>query len=78
MRKITVSVMFSGTNGDLLEAFTLGGTTFRVREVIDGWFGADHTYTKLLASDGCRYILRHDLTTDEWEIVLMEAVSNGQ
>jgi hypothetical protein len=77
MRKITVSVMFSGNNGDLLETFTLGDRTFRVREVIDGWFGADHTYIKLVASDGCRYILRHDLTTDEWEIVLMESLPEG-
>ncbi len=79
MRKITVSVTFSagGNGNELLESFTLGGRTFLVREVLDGWFGADHTYVKMTASDGCLYILRHDLTTDEWEIVMMESADKG-
>ena len=80
MRKITVSVTFSagGNGNELLESFTLGGRTFQVRELLDGWFGADHTYVKLVASDSCLYILRHDLTTDEWEIVLMESAEKGE
>ncbi len=79
MRKIIVSVTFSGggNSNELLESFTLGDRTFGVREVIDGWFGADHSYVKLVASDDCLYILRHDLTANEWEIVLMESVREG-
>ena len=74
-RKIAVSVSFSSSaQGDnMLESFTICGRTFLVSEVIDGWYGADHTYVKLVATDGCLYILRHDLTKNEWEIVLMEA-----
>lgn len=80
MRKITVSVTFSakGNGNELLESFTLGGRIFRVREIIDGWYGPDHTYVKLSASDGCLYILRHDLTTDEWEMVLMESAEHEE
>jgi hypothetical protein len=75
MVKIIVSVTFSsGDDGYALpEAFTLGDHTFQVSEVIDGWFGADHAYVKLVASDDDIYILRHDLIADEWEIVLMES-----
>ncbi len=77
MRKIIVSVKFSDDEDGLLEAFTLGDRTFPVREVMDGWYGADHTYVKLTAADGCLYILRHDLAMDEWEIVLMESSQEG-
>lgn len=75
MVKIIVSVtLSSGGDGNALpEAFTLGDRTFPVSEVIDGWFGADHAYLKLVVSDGGLYILRHDLIADEWEIVLMES-----
>ena len=73
---VTVSFSTSGNGDNLLESFTICGRTFLVREVKDGWFGADNTYVKLVASDGCLYILRHDLTTDEWEIVLMEAAQD--
>lgn len=75
MVKIIVTVTFSsGGDGNALpEAFTLGDHTFQVSKVIDGWFGADHTYVKLVASDGGIYILRHDLIADEWEIVLIES-----
>ena len=55
-------------------SFSLGDRNFLVREVTDRWYGADHTYVKLLADDGNIYILRHDLERDEWEIVLMDAL----
>ncbi len=54
-------------------AFTLLGRTFRVREVVDQWWGSDHTYCKLVADDGNIYVIRHDLESDTWEMVLMEA-----
>ena len=77
MRKIIVWVKFSNDEDDLLESFTLGDRTFRVKEVIDGWYGADHTYVKLTTTDGCLYILRYDLAMNEWEIVLMESPREG-
>lgn len=54
-------------------AFTLLGRTFRVREVVDQWWGSDHSYCKLIADDGNIYVIRHDLESDCWEMVLMEA-----
>jgi len=54
-------------------SFTLGDRSFEVVEVLDGWYGQDHAYFKLLADDGNRYILRHHMDSDSWEMVMMEA-----
>jgi hypothetical protein len=53
-------------------AFTIGERRLEVTSVHDRWRGEDHEYVKLDASDGNRYILRYDRTSDEWEIILME------
>ena len=58
-------------------AFTLGERTLQVREVVDRWYGEEHAYFKLLAEDGNLYLVRHDTVTDEWELVMFEAVSPG-
>ena len=54
-------------------SFTLGDRIFTVVEVLDGWYGLEHAYFKLLADDGNRYILRHRMEDDSWEMVMMEA-----
>jgi hypothetical protein len=54
-------------------AFLLGERRVEVTAVLDRWRGEDHEYVKLDASDGSRYILRHDRQRDEWEIHMMEA-----
>lgn len=58
-------------------AFTIGERRLEVTSVHDRWRGEDHEYVKLDASDGNRYILRHDRVRDEWEIHLMEAGRTG-
>jgi hypothetical protein len=42
-------------------------------EVIDQWLAPDHRYFKLLGEDGCRYIIRHDVATGDWELHSYEA-----
>ena len=54
-------------------AFFLGDRRLEVVSILDRWRGEDHEYVKFSASDGNRYILRHDRTADDWEITLMEA-----
>jgi hypothetical protein len=54
-------------------AFTLGGRTFQVLEVVDRWYGEDHAYFKLTADDGNLYVIRHDTAADLWELVMFEA-----
>lgn len=56
-------------------SFSLFDRIFAVREILDTWYGADHTYYKLVADDGNLYIIKHDLNADAWELVQME-VSN--
>lgn len=54
-------------------SFTLVNRTFQVKEILDQWYGVDHTYYKLIADDSNLYIIRHDREMDEWEMVMMEA-----
>ncbi len=45
-----------------------GSKNLEVRDVLDRWLGPDHRYFKVLAQDGCVYIVRHDIETGEWEL----------
>ena len=54
------------------ESLTIGSTTVRVREVLDRWYGPDHSYFKLACENGVTYVVRHDESEDEWELVVME------
>lgn len=53
--------------------FHIGKKALNVEEVLDRWYGEGEDYFKLRADDGCNYILKHDRSTGEWELVMMEA-----
>ncbi|HSN05057.1 MAG TPA: hypothetical protein VLS44_08730, partial [Nitrospira sp.] len=53
-------------------AFILGGRRIEVLEMLDCWPGRDHRYFKVRGNDGALYILRHDMPSGEWEIILFE------
>ncbi len=63
-----------GTHEDPL-SFKIADRTFRVTEIQDRWLGPDNAYFKLIADDGNLYMIKHDLNTDEWELVQMEVIS---
>jgi hypothetical protein len=48
-----------------------------VLEVDDWWPGDDHCYFRVLASDGGRYILRHNEVADSWELIFYESCVGG-
>lgn len=75
MVKISLKVeTYSGYKADERPvSFTLVNRTFQVKEILDQWYGVDHTYYKLIADDLNLYIIRHDKESDEWEMVMMEA-----
>ncbi|MDO8445892.1 MAG: hypothetical protein Q7T53_07315 [Deltaproteobacteria bacterium] len=75
MVKISLKVeTYSGYKADERPvSFTLVNRRFQVREIVDQWYGVDHTYYKLIADDSNLYIIRHDREMDEWEMVMMEA-----
>jgi hypothetical protein len=46
--------------------------TVEVAEVLDRWLAPDHRYFKIRGDDGCTYIIRHDPSTDRWELTLFD------
>lgn len=58
-------------------SFSLFDRVFAVGEILDIWYGADHTYYKLVADDGNIYIIKHNLDADAWELVQMEAITGA-
>lgn len=56
--------------------FWLGEREVRVVAVLDRWLAPSHRYFKLLADDHATYLVRHDVTSESWELILYEA-GNG-
>jgi hypothetical protein len=50
--------------------FYLGAQAVDVLEVLDRWLSPEHRYFKCRGSDDATYILRHDVSTDRWEMTL--------
>ncbi len=51
--------------------FHLGDHAYVVEEILDRWYGPDHSFFKVRAGDGNLYILRHnpDAADDAWTLV---------
>ena len=47
----------------------IGDQPVAVASIEDRWFSPDHRYFKLVGRDECRYIIRHDVDTQAWELV---------
>ncbi len=43
-----------------------------VAEVVDRWLAPDHRYFKCRGDDGALYIIRHDVLSERWELILFE------
>ncbi len=52
-------------------SFTLNGHPYEVREIMDRWFGPDHSYFKVRADDGNTYLLRYDIAAEVWTLEVM-------
>lgn len=46
-----------------------------VAAVVDRWLAPSHRYFKLMGTDHATYLIRHDVPTDTWELILYEAGS---
>jgi hypothetical protein len=65
--------VFAGYKGEKTpRSFILEGATLSVEQVIDRWYSETHSYFRVKASDGRRYVLRLDLDDDWWELVMLE------
>jgi len=64
---------FAGYKGEKTpRSFTLEGTSLRVERIVDRWYTDTHSYFRVNASDGRRYVLRLDLDDECWELVMLE------
>jgi hypothetical protein len=64
---------FPGFKGEKTpRSFTLEGNTLRVEDIVDRWYSETHSYFRVKASDGQRYVLRLDLDEDCWELIMLE------
>lgn len=48
--------------------FQIGGAELEVVEILDRWYGQEHDYFKVRASDNRVYILKWHRTLDFWSI----------
>ena len=70
--RITVEC-YAGYRGEQTpRAFTIGERRIDVSEVVDAWLAPHHRYFKVKDAEGQRYVLRHDVPVDEWELTLFE------
>ncbi|HEV8540441.1 MAG TPA: hypothetical protein VGQ60_04690 [Nitrospiraceae bacterium] len=53
-------------------AFSVDGRRLEVREICQRWYSERHSFFKLEADDGHRYVLRYDLEALTWELVMRE------
>ena len=74
MAAIKVTLQSPGGSAEAVKpvSFSLYDSNFTVKEILDIWYGSDHTYYKLIADDEIHYIIRHDLEADLWELVQMD------
>jgi hypothetical protein len=64
---------FPGYKGEKTpRSFTLNGNTLHVVQVIDRWYTETHSFFRVEASDGQRYVLRLDLDEESWELIMLE------
>lgn len=60
---------YAGSRGDeTRRRFGTPGAQIEIAEVVDRWLALDHRYFKVRDHEGALYILRHDVTTHQWEL----------
>src|SRR5919106_3740398 len=60
---------YAGSRGEETpRRFGTPGAQVDIAEVVDRWLAPDHRYFKVRDHEGALYILRHDVTTQQWEL----------
>lgn len=57
--------------------FSLGERSIEVAEVLDQWLAPEHRYFKLRGQEGATYVLRHDVLSGRWELIMYERAALG-
>jgi hypothetical protein len=74
---VTVDAYAGYKGEETPRAFTLEGTRLLVSEIVARWYTETHNYFRVCASDQHRYVLRYDLDTMSWELVMCETTNKG-
>ncbi|HEY5627747.1 MAG TPA: hypothetical protein VIR79_07355 [Nitrospira sp.] len=53
-------------------ALIIDGIRLCVVNIVDRWYSESHSYFRIHASDGHRYVLRYHLDGEFWELVMQE------
>ncbi len=64
---------YAGHRGEQTpRALLISANRVEVREVLDQWLAPDHRYFKLRGDDGHVYLVRHDVSSDAWELTMYQ------
>ena len=64
---------YAGYRGEQTpRAISVGDRRVAVAEVLDQWLAPDHRYFKVRGDDGDTYVVRHDVSSDRWELTLFQ------
>lgn len=55
--------------------FSFGTRMIEIDEVLDRWPDQSHRYFKVRGGDAGIYILRHDMDTNYWELIMFDSGS---
>ncbi len=69
IRKIKVTAYSSYKANERPLAFILDGKKLEVKDIVDRWYGQDHDYFKVVASDGKIYLIKWNRSLDVWLLV---------
>ncbi len=58
--------------------FHLGERAIEVAEVLDQWLAPDHRYFKVRGGEGATYLLRHDVVSGRWQLIMYQRAATGQ
>ena len=65
---------YSGYKGEETpRRLIIGEQVIGVVKVLDQWLAPDHRYFKVEGDNGSIYIVRHDMTSLQWDNTLFEA-----
>jgi len=60
---------YAGANADERPVrFQLGERDYMVNEILDQWCGPEDAFFKVRTDDGSLYILRRNISADEWTL----------
>lgn len=64
---------YSGYRGEEApRRFCMGDKAVEISEILDRWLDPAHRYFKVRGEDNAIYILRHDVTAGQWELVMFD------